>query len=157
VNLALEPMQADDLPEVMEIERRSFPQPWTPGLFLHELKVPFSRTMLLRAANGTRTTLGYVCRWLVGDEVHILNIAVHPEHRGQGLGRRLVESVIAEADQAGARLITLEVRRENTAARHLYRKFGFVDAGIRRNYYGRGEDAIIMSRTRASAAVGADA
>ena len=156
MDLSFEPMLAEDLPEVMEIERRSFPQPWTPGLFLHELKVPFSRTTLLRACNGTRATLGYICRWLVGDEVHVLNIAVHPEYRGQGLGRRLVESVIAEADQAGARLVTLEVRRENAEARGLYRKLGFVDAGVRRNYYGRGEDAIIMSRTRAGAVADPD-
>lgn len=155
--LTFEPMQVEDLPEVMEIERRSFPQPWTPGLFLHELKVPFSRTTILRTSNGTRATLGYVCRWLVGDEVHILNIAVHPEHRNRGLGRQLVESVVAEADQSGARLVTLEVRRENVSARTLYRKLGFVDAGVRRNYYGRGEDAIIMSRTRPTATVSSEA
>jgi len=138
-------MCPEDLPEVLEIERRSFPQPWTPGLFLHELKVPFSRTTLIRASNGTRTTLAYVCRWLVGDEAHILNLAVHPDHRGRGLGRRLVELVVQEAQAAGARLVTLEVRRENAPARSLYRKLGFVDTGQRRNYYGRGEDAIIMS------------
>jgi len=145
VELTFEPMCPEDLPEVLEIERRSFPQPWTPGLFLHELKVPFSRTTLIRASNGTRTTLAYVCRWLVGDEAHILNLAVHPDHRGRGLGRRLVELVVQEAQAAGARLVTLEVRRENAPARSLYRKLGFVDTGQRRNYYGRGEDAIIMS------------
>jgi [ribosomal protein S18]-alanine N-acetyltransferase len=145
LELTFEPMCPEDLPEVLEIERRSFPQPWTPGLFLHELKVPFSRTTLIRASNGTRTTLAYVCRWLVGDEAHILNLAVHPDHRGRGLGRRLVELVVQEAQAAGARLVTLEVRRENAPARSLYRKLGFVDTGQRRNYYGRGEDAIIMS------------
>jgi [ribosomal protein S18]-alanine N-acetyltransferase len=151
MELHFEPMRVEDLPEVMEIERRSFTQPWTPGLFLHELKVPFSRTVLMRSSNGTRTTLGYVCRWLVGDEVHILNLAVHPEHRGRGLGRRLVESVILEAQSAGARVVTLEVRRENSPARTLYRRLGFVEVGLRRNYYGRGEDAIIMSRTQLAA------
>jgi len=145
LELNFEPMCPEDLPEVLEIERRSFPQPWTPGLFLHELKVPFSRTTLVRATNGTRATLAYVCRWLVGDEAHILNLAVHPDHRGRGLGRRLVELVVKEAQAAGARLVTLEVRRENAPARTLYRKLGFVDTGQRRNYYGRGEDAIIMS------------
>jgi ribosomal-protein-alanine N-acetyltransferase len=145
VEFLFEPMCAEDLPEVLEIERRSFPQPWTPGLFLHELKVPFSRTTLIRSSNGTRATMAYVCRWLVGDEAHILNLAVHPDHRGRGLGRRLVESVVREAEAAGARVVTLEVRRENGPARSLYRNLGFVDTGLRRNYYGRGEDAIIMS------------
>jgi ribosomal-protein-alanine N-acetyltransferase len=143
--LRFTPMRSEDLDAVMEIERRSFPEPWTPGLFLHELKVPFSKTIL---AWRDDEIVGYICRWLVGDEVHILNIAVHPKYRGQGLGRRLIESVIAEAEEAGARMVTLEVRRENSSARTLYRKLGFVDAGVRRNYYGRGEDAIIMSRVR---------
>jgi ribosomal-protein-alanine N-acetyltransferase len=145
MELTLELMRPEDLPEVMEIERRSFVHPWTPGLFLHELKVPFSRTMVLRSKIGSLPTLGYVCRWLVGGEAHILNLAVHPERRGLGFGRMLVGSVIDEARTSGAGLITLEVRRENSAARTLYRKLGFVDAGIRRNYYGRGEDAIVMT------------
>jgi ribosomal-protein-alanine N-acetyltransferase len=115
-------------------------------LFLHELKVPFSRTTLIRAGNGTRTTLGYVCRWLVGDEAQILNLAVHPDHRGRGMGRQLVEFVIAEAEAAGIGTVTLEVGRENEAARSLYRRLGFVDTGVRRDYYGHGGDAIIMSR-----------
>ena len=143
-------MGREDLDAVMEIERRSFPQPWSPGLFLHELKVPFSKTIL--ASNGTGELVGYVCRWIVGDEVHILNLAVRPEQRHGGIGRALVELIVREADECGARMITLEVRRENAAAIGLYRAFGFVETGVRRNYYGRGEDAIIMSRTRFGAA-----
>ena len=130
----------------MEIERQVFPEPWTPGLFLHELKVPFSRVTLLRASNGRRMTLGYVCRWIVGQEGHILNLAVHPNHRGRGLGRMLVESVIADAMAAGAGSVTLEVRRGNESAIALYRKLGFVEKGVRRNYYAKGEDAIVMTR-----------
>ncbi len=143
------PMLADDLNEVMEIERCSFPEPWTPGLFLHELKVPFSKTILARTANGSHALAGYICRWLIGDEVHILNLAVHPNYRGRRLGRTLVELVVDEADQHQARLITLEVRRENTAAIALYRSLSFTERGVRRNYYSRGHDALIMSRTRA--------
>jgi len=139
-------MSREDLDAVMEVERSSFPQPWSPGLFLHELKVPFSKTIL--ASNGTGELLGYICRWIVGDEVHILNLAVRPERRQSGVGRALVELIVREADECAARMITLEVRRENAAAIRLYRAFGFVEAGVRRNYYGRGEDAIVMSRTR---------
>jgi ribosomal-protein-alanine N-acetyltransferase len=146
VDIALEPMQADDLADVMEIERRSFNEPWTPGLFLHELKVPFSRVMILRATNGRRVTLGYVCRWIVGQEGHILNLAVHPDHRGRGLGQLLVESVIADTIGAGAESVTLEVRRGNRAALRLYQKLGFVEQGVRKNYYGKGDDALIMTR-----------
>ena len=139
-------MSREDLDPVMEIERRSFPQPWSPGLFLHELKVPFSKTILAHTSNGSGELLGYICRWLVGDEVHILNLAVHPDRRGCGVGRALVELIVREAEERGARLITLEVRRENAEAMALYRSFGFTERGVRRNYYGRGQDAIIMSR-----------
>jgi ribosomal-protein-alanine N-acetyltransferase len=149
-DITFAPMRSEDLDAVMEIERCSFPEPWTPGLFLHELKVPFSKTILARAANGSHELLGYVCRWLVGDEVHILNLAVHPEHRQRGIGRMLVQLVLEEADAHGATLVTLEVRRENAAAGALYRTLGFTETGVRKNYYGRGHDAIIMSRTRAA-------
>jgi ribosomal-protein-alanine N-acetyltransferase len=150
-SISLSPMQPGDLNAVMEIERRSFPNPWSPGLFLHELKLPFSKTLLARQANGSNTVLGYVCRWLVGDEVHILNLAVGPERRRSGIGRMLVESVIEDAQAHGVNLITLEVRRGNEAAVALYRSFGFKEAGVRRNYYGRGEDAIVMSRVGGAA------
>ena len=146
--IVLQSMRTEDLDAVMEIERRSFPEPWTPGLFLHELKIPFSKTLLARTPNGSNALLGYVCRWLVGDEVHILNLAVHPDRRQMGIGRALVETVVREADAHGARIVTLEVRRENAAAIALYRTLGFSECGVRRNYYGRGHDALIMSRAR---------
>ena len=139
-------MGCEDLDPVMEIERRSFPQPWSPGLFLHELKIPFSKTILAHTSNGSGELLGYICRWLVGDEVHILNLAVRPDRRNGGVGRALVELIVQEAEERRARLITLEVRRENVEAIALYRSFGFTERGVRRNYYGRGQDAIIMSR-----------
>jgi ribosomal-protein-alanine N-acetyltransferase len=142
-SLCFTPMHSADIDAVMEIERRSFPEPWTPGLFLHELKIPFSKTILARRG---AEIVGYICRWLVGDEVHILNLAVRPEARGGGIGRALVSLVMAEAEQVAARVVTLEVRRENDGAIALYRTFGFTQRGIRRNYYARGQDALVMSR-----------
>jgi len=135
-------MRSEDLDAVMEIERRSFPEPWTPGLFLHELRIPFSKTTLAQRGGEI---VGYICRWLVGDEVHILNIAIRPESRQSGIGRALVSLVMEEAGQSGAGIVTLEVRRENHAAIALYRSFGFTERGIRRNYYSRGHDAVVMS------------
>jgi ribosomal-protein-alanine N-acetyltransferase len=140
-------MRAEDLDAVMEVERSCFADPWTPGLFLHELKIPFSRIVLVRWRNASGELLGYLCRWLVGDEVHILNIAVRPEWRGRGIGRALVELLLREADERGATMITLEVRRGNAEAIGLYGSFGFRETGVRRNYYGRGDDALIMTRT----------
>ncbi len=80
--------------------------------------------------------------------MHILNLAVHPDRRQMGIGRALVETVVREADAHGARIVTLEVRRENAAAIALYRALGFTECGVRRHYYGRGHDALIMSRAR---------
>jgi ribosomal-protein-alanine N-acetyltransferase len=146
MNIRFEQMVASDLPEVMEIERLVFPSPWTPGLFLHELKLPFSRLTVARLDSGNRRVIGYVCWWVIGDEVHILNLAVHPEYQRAGIGRELVHLVLSNALSSGAASVTLEVRSENTAAKGLYESFGFAGVGRRRNYYGRGEDAIIMMR-----------
>jgi [ribosomal protein S18]-alanine N-acetyltransferase len=150
--LVFEQMLAADLPQVMEIERLAFPNPWTPGLFLHELKLSFSRLHLARSNNGKRHLLGYVCWWLVGDEVHILNLAVHPDARRSGTGRALIQRVLDDAAAHHAASVSLEVRRDNEPAAGLYGSMGFRAAGVRRNYYGPGEDAIIMERRLAPAA-----
>jgi ribosomal-protein-alanine N-acetyltransferase len=140
-------MVAADLPQVMEIERLSFASdPWTPGLFLHELKLEFSRLHVARTADRAHRLVGYACWWLVGDEVHILNLAVHPEARGAGVGRALVQRILDDAVAHGAVSVSLEVRPENVAGLALYRAMGFTQIGLRRNYYGRGEDAAIMER-----------
>jgi ribosomal-protein-alanine N-acetyltransferase len=141
------PMVAADLPQVMEIERLSFASdPWTPGLFLHELKLDFSRLHLARTTDAVHRLVGYACWWLVGDEVHILNLAVHPEARGTGAGRALVQRILDDAVAHGAVSVSLEVRPANAAALGLYRALGFTQIGLRKNYYGRGEDAVIMER-----------
>lgn len=142
--LVFEPMVAADLPQVMELERLAFPNPWTPGLFLHELKLSFSRLYLAR--NAARRLLGYACWWLVGDEVHILNVAVHPDARRNGTGRALVQRVVEDALAHNAASVSLEVGRTNEPATALYRSMGFSEVGLRRNYYGQGEDAVIMER-----------
>jgi ribosomal-protein-alanine N-acetyltransferase len=140
------PMDASHVPQVVEIERLASVAPWSAGLFLHELKVSFSRCRVACSANGTRAVVGFACWWVVAEEAHVLNIAVHPDHRRRGIGGALVELVIEDARRGGARSISLEVRPDNTAARALYGRFGFQPAGVRRDYYGRGQDALIMTR-----------
>lgn len=141
-------MTVADLDEVLEIERRSFPEPWSRGLFIHELKVPFSTTVLARGDEEPHRLVGYVCWWSIGDEIQILNVAVHPEQRQKGIGHTLVALAMREAAEKPVRTVTLEVRRDNVAAIALYRSFGFAETGVRRHYYGRGEDALIMTWTR---------
>jgi len=137
-------MVASDLPEVLEIERASFSNPWSGALFLQELGVPFSRILVVRLMGERQPIVGYVCRWYVADEVHVLNVAVHPAHRQQGIAGVLMREILREARQGEAIGVTLEVRRSNCAARALYDRLGFEEVGVRRDYYGRGEDALIM-------------
>ena len=141
----LDAMRVRDLPQVLQIERASFRNPWTGALFLQELRVPFSRLVVVRRAAGdAEPVVGYLCRWFVADEVHILNLAVHPERRRMGIAHLLMRETLREARAGGAVAVTLEVRRSNNAARRLYQALGFEGVGERRHYYGRGEDALIM-------------
>jgi [ribosomal protein S18]-alanine N-acetyltransferase len=135
-----------DLPRILEIERLAFAQPWSLDSFRRELLLPFSR--ILVAADGQSAAVGqpagFLCRWLVADECHILNVAVHPERRRGGIAMALMMEAVDEAKAKYIRLVTLEVRRSNVAARSLYRKLNFNERRLRANYYGPGEDAIVM-------------
>ena len=141
----LRDMRREDLPAVLDIERRSFAQPWSRAFFEKELATPFARLVVaVEEAAPRPQVIGYTCRWRVTDEVHLLNVAVHPERRGLGHGRALVGAVVAEAEVARTRVVYLEVRAGNVIARRLYRQLGFRDLGVRRGYYGPGQDAIVM-------------
>lgn len=141
-----------DLPRILEIERLAFPQPWSLDSFKRELMLPFSRIVVAADAETAQTSrpgthgqpAGFLCRWLVADECHILNVAVHPELRRGGIAMALMAEAISEAKTKNIRLVTLEVRRSNVAARSLYRKLHFEERRLRTNYYGPGEDAIVM-------------
>jgi [ribosomal protein S18]-alanine N-acetyltransferase len=132
---------------VLEIERLSFAQPWSLASFRRELSLSFSRLMLAvtdEDGESGGTIVGYLCRWLVAGESHILNIATHPDYRCRGVGTALMAEAVAEARARHVSLMILEVRRSNLEARRLYRKFGFEERRLRRNYYGPGEDALVM-------------
>ncbi len=133
-----------DLPRILEIERLAFPTPWSLSSFKRELTLPFSRLTVATVDGKESVAAGFLCRWLVADECHILNVAVHPDYRRAGVGSELMKLAIAEARARGASLVTLEVRRSNLPARSLYRKFEFEERRLRRHYYGVGEDAIVM-------------
>jgi len=115
--------------------------------------LPFSRLIVASCSPSEKMPCGFLCRWLVADELHILNIAVHPEHRQSGIGAGLMEETIDEAKAKQAQVITLEVRRANLSARSLYRKFNFQERRLRKNYYAPGEDAIVMELPIVSSAI----
>ncbi|HVA40538.1 MAG TPA: ribosomal protein S18-alanine N-acetyltransferase [Candidatus Binataceae bacterium] len=141
-----------DLARILEIERLAFAQPWSLDSFKRELMLPFSRIMVAAQVQTMQPVqaetrgqpVGFLCRWLVADECHILNVAVHPELRRSGIAMALMAEAIDEAKAKNIRLVTLEVRRSNVAARSLYRKLNFEERRLRTNYYGPGEDAIVM-------------
>ena len=140
---------AGDLPRITEIERMSYSTPWSLKSFERELTLPFSKIVVAKlkpkeAAAETDGIVGFICRWLVADECHILNIAVHPDYRRRGVGFCLLNATIGEAIAKQASSVTLEVRRANLAARQLYRKLKFEERRLRKHYYGPGEDAIVM-------------
>ena len=136
-----------DLPQVIAIERRAFPAPWSLAMFVLELSKP-GGVCLAASADG-RLAAYLVCSRY--DTVwHIMNVAVDPDIRNNGIGTSLIGRLIEEVGDPNARY-TLEVRTSNAGAIRLYERFGFRSAGLRRRYYqDNGEDALIMWRTPAT-------
>lgn len=143
MNIRLTEMTESDIDEVLEIERASFPSPWSKSMFLNELSNPNSSIIIARGESGG--VLGFICFWNVAGEIHILNLAAHPGHRRQGIGKRLLTHVIESSMKNGAALFLLEVRSRNSTAISFYKSFGFKESGIRKGYYAdTGDDAILM-------------
>jgi len=128
---------------IIMIETLTFPTPWSKESFEKELETnKFARYIVAKKDN---IVIGYAGMWLILDEGHITNIAVHPEYRGIGAGNRLLESLIEICKIESIHHITLEVRKSNIIAQNLYKKYGFIEEGVRKEYYGDNkEDAIIM-------------
>ncbi len=156
------PMREEDIAEVMEIERHSFPNPWPESAYRHEIRYgtdslfyvlqpcqePSPATWwdrLLRRRQRERSpVIGYVGMRFVPGEAHITTIAVHPEWRGRGLGKYILLMAIQQALRNRIRFVTLEVRVSNRIAQQLYTDLGFRVVGIQRGYYRDGEDAWVM-------------
>lgn len=140
-------MREQDLDQVMEIEHASFRAPWSRQVFAEELERDWAYVDVVRDRDaGGRSSVAAFCNyWLVRDEVHILNVAAHTDHRRRGHGARLMGHVVDFAKRHRCRYVTLEVRRSNEAALGLYKFFDFRPVGIRPNYYVEdNEDAIVM-------------
>jgi ribosomal-protein-alanine N-acetyltransferase len=142
--LVIERARKTDLEAVWAIEQASFSHPWTRAMFQEELaKIPSTLYVLKEAPE--KRVLGYSCFWSLSGELQLVNIAVHPDLRGQGLGRRLVNHLLLEAESREAEKIFLEVRPSNRAAIGLYERLGFKVLYRRPGYYTpEGEDALVM-------------
>jgi [ribosomal protein S18]-alanine N-acetyltransferase len=140
--VVLRPIQREDVPRVMEIERECFPTPWHESAYLTEIA---NRSAYYVVACAGSDIVGYAGMWIITDEAHITTLGVARSHRGRRIGEQLLIGLIDEARRRGARRATLEVRRGNSVAQNLYHKYGFSPAAIRRAYYtDNGEDAVVM-------------
>lgn len=135
-------MTREHVPQVHALECLAFTSPWDISAYFEELRNPTAYYIVVLAQDRV---VGFGGMWVVLDEAHVVTIAVQPEYRRHGLGRRLMHALIAEAHRRGADFVTLEVRASNTPAQNLYRSLGFVTIGTRRRYYpDNGEDAQVM-------------
>ncbi|HBE92561.1 MAG TPA: ribosomal-protein-alanine N-acetyltransferase [Gammaproteobacteria bacterium] len=144
--LNFRPLQEEDLSQVIEVERQSYPHPWTQMIFGDCLQAGYSCWVC-----GRREIIeAYGILSIAAGESHLLNICVRPEARQQGIGRKMLRHLVSVARRHEAEVIFLEVRTSNTPARALYEDEGFNELGNRRDYYPDGggrEDALIFART----------
>ena len=135
-----------DLGAIMEIERESFPQPGSLSFWLRELTNAAARTFVARLRYGEREEIaGYLNYWAVAGEAQLNAVAVRKGWRRMEIASRLMREMMDRCADESLTAATLEVRRSNRAAIHLYEKFGFVVKGVRKNYYDEcGEDGLIM-------------
>ena len=144
-SLRIVPLSREHLDQIIAIERASFTDPWTRGMFESELDV--EARGYARGALRRRNLVGYLFAILIPDEAHIGNLAVTPAERRNGVAQELLDQLVKDAMAAGVKRVTLEVRASNHGARKFYYKNHFIDIAIRKNYYRSPvEDAIVMYR-----------
>ena len=151
-SFSIVPASTADLVTLVSIEHQSFSTPWTRLMFEAELAGnPFSRLFVAKRAESHDSggdIIGYICYWIVFEELRFLNVAVPPALRGQGIGRQLIEFAIEDGSKHLTKRALLEVRTSNAVARNVYERLGFRYYGIRKSYYANPtEDAILMERT----------
>lgn len=142
-------MQLGDIDAVMVIDRLAFSTPWKASGYRYELtenERAHYKVLTVNTAAESARLIGYVGHWLLAGEAHISTIALHPDWRGRSLGELLLLSALLQAHEQSAEMATLEVRRSNSVAQALYRKYQFQVTGERRRYYhDNQEDALLMT------------
>lgn len=142
-------MTLNDLERVVQLDRASFTLPWPESSFRFEINEnKFSRCWVAEIDDDQNVSVmvGMIVAWLIIDEINIATFAVDEAYRRQGIAQCLLAHTLIDAHQSGGEKAFLEVRDGNIAARTLYRKFGFVEVGVRKKYYqDNGEDAVLMN------------
>ncbi len=143
MDILVRPMLEKDIDEVLDIEKTSFATPWSKEAFTLEITKNMLAKYVVAEIQGK--VVGYGGIWLIIDEGHVTNIAVHEKYRGLGVGNKIMEGLIDICRDRNIVAMTLEVRKTNEVAKSLYDKYGFKEYGIRPGYYSdNNEDAIIM-------------
>ena len=155
MSVRLRPMRLADLPAVLELEEQLFaPDTWTAAMYRDELARTDTRHYLVAEdgeAGGTGSVVGYAGLIAYADEAHVATIGVAADRQGEGIGARLLDALLTEADRRSP-VVLLEVRADNELAQGLYRRRGFTEIGRRRGYYQpSGADAVVMKRKRVRA------
>jgi [ribosomal protein S18]-alanine N-acetyltransferase len=148
VNVRLRPMRLADLPAVLGLEEELFaPDTWTAAMYRDELSRTDTRWYLV--AEDDEQVVGYGGLIAYPDEAHVATLGVATARQGEGIGARLLDALLTEADRRGSPVVLLEVRADNGVAQELYRRRGFAEVGRRRGYYQpSGADAVVMKRER---------
>ena len=148
-DVVIRPMNLEDIQAVHQIDVRSFSLPWPERSYRFEItENPASRSWVaeVKKADNQKQIAGMVVLWQIIDEAHIGTLAIDPDFRQHGIGRRMLAYALLEAARQGIQKVFLEVRRSNTAAQALYKGFGFQISSVRRHYYpDTGEDALLMT------------
>ena len=143
-DLVIVPMRRAHIRKIMPIEQQVYPRPWTAQVFVEELEqARVGKRHYLVGTIGDEL-VGYGGLLYVENDAHVTNIAVHPMWRSRGIATELLLDLAWEANRRGCEAMTFEVRHTNVAAQQLYRRFGFVPAGVRKKYYENRDDAIVM-------------
>jgi ribosomal-protein-alanine N-acetyltransferase len=149
IPLNIRRMEIQDLQKVSELDKISFSLPWPESSFKFEIEHnQVSRCWVAEIASEASqpVVIGMIVAWLIVDEVHIATLAVQPEYRKLHIAQQLLIRILTDGYRSGAVKAFLEVRKSNLAARSLYKKFGFVESGVRKRYYqDNGEDAVLMN------------
>ena len=137
-------MSESDLPETLEIEQTTLYSPWSRDMFMTEIARQSKSLTVFKVENRL---IGYLCFWKVMDEAHLLNVSLHADFRGKGLGKFIMDYLENTCNQNGLSRILLEVAGTNYTAIKLYKKCGFVKVGLRKGFYREtGDDAILMEK-----------
>jgi len=136
------PLDIEHIDGVLVVDSLSFNIPWSKQSFLEEVHNELAKYVV---AINDKMVVGYAGVWIIAGEGQITNVAVHPGFRGTGIAGRMLEAIIDICKAAKVTGITLEVRKSNTSAINLYKKYGFKEEGIRKKFYSdNNEDALIM-------------